>query len=146
MVRTLSVGCSGADVAAVQDALNQIGANAALPEQQTSLPLLVPDGAFGNKTYIRVKDFQAKNGLGQDGIVGPVTLGRLQEVLPAVQAGMTTSRPAGIAGSGAGKTVATQPAAYDAGSLNLSGSKTSGAGSKFSSSGIKSAGSGSKTY
>ena len=38
-------------VAAVQDALNQIGANAALPVQQTPLPLLVPDGAFGNKTY-----------------------------------------------------------------------------------------------
>src|SRR5262245_6722081 len=101
MSRTLCVGCHGADVAAVQDALNQIGSNAALPDQQTSLPLLVPDGAYGNKTYIRVKDFQAKNALTQDGIVGPLTLGRLQSVLPAVRAGMATSRPAGLVGSGA---------------------------------------------
>ena len=147
MSRTLCVGCSGADVAAVQDALNQIGANAALPDQQTSLPLLVPDGAFGNKTYIRVKDFQAKNGLTQDGIVGPMTLGRLQEVLPAVQVGMTTSRPAGFvsggagggggggAGTGGGTKTIKFPAAYDAGTL--SSSKTSGWGSKTSGSGGK---------
>src|SRR4029453_8731857 len=96
MSRTVWVGCSGADVAAVQDALNQIGANAALPDQQTTLALLVPDGAFGNKTYLRVKDFQHTNGLVADGIVGPATLGRLQELLPAVQAGMSTSRPTGL--------------------------------------------------
>ena len=104
MSRTLWVGCWGADVAAMQDALNQIGANAALPEQQTALPLLVPDGAFGNKTFIRVKDFQSKNGLVPDGIAGPATMGRLQELLPAVHAGMSpvsTSRPAGgVAGGG----------------------------------------------
>jgi peptidoglycan hydrolase-like protein with peptidoglycan-binding domain len=149
MSRTLCVGCSGADVAAVQDALNQIGSNAALPEQQTSLTLLVPDGAFGNKTYIRVKDFQAKNGLAQDGIVGPVTLGRLQEVLPGVQAGMTMSRPAGGftggggagggsgagggggagSGGGGGKTIKF-PAAYDAGALSSGKTSGSGAGGK----------------
>jgi peptidoglycan hydrolase-like protein with peptidoglycan-binding domain len=145
MSRTLCVGCSGGDVAAVQDALNQIGANAALPEQQTSLTLLVADGAFGNKTYIRVKDFQAKNGLTQDGIVGPVTLGRLQELLPAVQAGMATSRPAG--GTGAAYLPhPSYPAVHDPDPLHLWGGKTSGAGSKTSSSGIKSSGSGSKTY
>ena len=38
MSRTLWVGCRGGDVAAVQDALNQIGANAALQGQQTALP------------------------------------------------------------------------------------------------------------
>ena len=159
MSRTLCVGCSGGDVAAAQDALNQVGANAALPEQQTSLPLLVPDGAFGNKTYIRVKDFQAKNGLVQDGIIGPLTLGRLQEVLPAVQAGMATSRPAGLVGGGGGtyavhdpnplgwgKPLPPHPAIHDPDPLHLWGSKTSDPGSKISSSGSKTSGSGSKTY
>jgi hypothetical protein len=98
MSRTLWVGCKGADVAAVQDALNQIGANGALPDQQTTLPLLAPDGIFGSKTFIRVKDFQNMNGLAADGVVGPVTLGRLEELLPALQAGMETSRPAGFVG------------------------------------------------
>jgi|SRR6185312_144402 len=152
MSRTLCVGCSGGDVAAVQDALNQIGANAALPEQLTSLPLLVPDGAFGGKTFIRVKDFQYRNGLVQDGIVGPVTLGRLQEILPAVQAGMSTSRPTGgiagggggagggagggggAAGGGSAKSL-NYPAAYAANPL--SGSKTTGSGTKTSGSGVK---------
>jgi peptidoglycan hydrolase-like protein with peptidoglycan-binding domain len=142
MSRTLWVGCSGGDVAAVQDALNQIGANAALPEQQTALPLLVPDGAFGNKTYIRVKDFQSKNGLVEDGIVGPATLGRLQDLLPAVHPGMSTSRPAGgVAGGGGnvktsplvhdpnplggGKTLKSHPAIHDPDPFHVSGSKTS---------------------
>ena len=142
MSRTLWVGCSGGDVAAVQDALNQIGANAALPEQQTALPLLVPDGAFGNKTFIRIKDFQGKNGLVEDGIVGPATLGRLQDLLPAVHPGMSTSRPAGgLAGGGGsiktsspvkdpnqlggGKTIKSYPAVHDPDPFKFSGSKTS---------------------
>jgi peptidoglycan hydrolase-like protein with peptidoglycan-binding domain len=134
MSRTLRVGCRGADVAAVQDALNQIGANAAIPEQQTSIPLLVPDGVFGNKTYIRVKDFQHMNGLVQDGVVGPATLARLQDVVPAVQAGMSTSRPAGLAGGG-GKSLPPHPAIHPP-PLNL-GSKESDSGIKTSGSGIK---------
>ena len=155
MSRTLSVGCWGADVAAVQDALNQIGANAALPDQKTALPLLVPDGVFGNKTLIRVKDFQHTNGLGADGIVGPATLGRLGQLLPAVQAGMSTSRPAGgVAGggggvgggsgagggggagggAGGGKT-GKYPATYEPDPLLSSGGKTSSSGSKTSDSG-----------
>lgn len=146
MNRTLWVGCRGADVAAVQDALNQIGANAALPDQQTTLSLLVPDGAFGNKTYLRVKDFQHTNGLAADGIVGPVTLGRLQELLPAVQAGMSTSRPAGLVGDprmqypvhppstslSPGKSSPPFPAIHDPDPL-----KTSSSGSKTFSSGGK---------
>jgi peptidoglycan hydrolase-like protein with peptidoglycan-binding domain len=102
MARTLTVGSLGGDVAALQDALNQVGTNAALPEQRTALPLLVPDGAFGTKTQVRVKDFQNKNGLVGDGIVGPLTLGRLQELADVVQPGMSTSRPAGGVGGGGG--------------------------------------------
>jgi uncharacterized membrane protein YgcG len=142
MNRTLWVGCRGADVAAVQDALNQIGANAALPDQQTTLALLVPDGAFGNKTYLRVKDFQHMNGLAADGVVGPVTLGRLQELLPAVQAGMSTSRPAGLVGDP--RTHPVHPAIHDPDPLHTWGSKSTDSGSKTSSSGSQSS-SGSKT-
>ena len=140
MTRTLWVGCTGADVAAVQDALNQIGANAALPGQQTALPLLVPDGVFGNKTYIRVKDFQHTNGLVEDGVVGPTTLGRVQDLLPAVHPGMSTSRPAGGLAGGGGKTYGSGSKTYD------SASKTSNWGSKTYNSGSKTYNSGSKTF
>ena len=147
MNRTLWVGCRGADVAAVQDALNQIGANAALPDQQTTLALLVPDGAFGNKTYLRVKDFQHTNGLAADGIVGPVTLGRLQELLPAVQAGMSTSRPAGLVGDPRMpyQVHPTFPAIHDPDPLHTGGSKSTSPGSQSSSSGSKTYSSGGKT-
>jgi|SRR5262245_2018425 len=102
MARTLTVGSLGGDVASLQDALNRVGTNAALPEQVTVLPLLVADGAFGTKTHVRVKDFQHKNGLVADGIAGPLTLGRLQELAGVVQPGMSTSRPAGGVGTGGG--------------------------------------------
>jgi peptidoglycan hydrolase-like protein with peptidoglycan-binding domain len=36
------------------------------------------DGAFGPQTSQAVKDFQKKNGLTQDGVVGPVTWAKLQ--------------------------------------------------------------------
>jgi peptidoglycan hydrolase-like protein with peptidoglycan-binding domain len=148
MSRTLRVGCRGVDVAAVQDALNQIGANTVLPDQRTILALLVPDGVFGNKTYSRVKDFQQLNALAADGVVGPVTLARLQELLPAVQDGMSTSRPAGLvndpAPSGGSKSLPPYPAIHP-NPFSTGGIKSTDSGSKTSSLGSPSSSSGSKT-
>jgi len=47
------------------------------------------DGIFGNLTYQAVREFQRKNGLKVDGIVGPETLAALG--LPTGQAAQTTS-------------------------------------------------------
>jgi peptidoglycan hydrolase-like protein with peptidoglycan-binding domain len=57
----LKLGSSGATVVALQKVL---GLNA--------------DGAFGPKTEIAVKEWQAKNGLVADGIAGPSTLAKMQ--------------------------------------------------------------------
>jgi len=62
-LRNLSVGTSGPDVKAVQDALNTWGAD----------PALNPDGQFGRHTLEAVQDFQRKHGLKDDGVVGRKT-------------------------------------------------------------------------
>ena len=59
--RTLSVGMSGDDVAAMQAAMG----------------ISPADGIFGRGTKRAVKQWQAANGLAADGIVGPATLGKL---------------------------------------------------------------------
>jgi peptidoglycan hydrolase-like protein with peptidoglycan-binding domain len=49
----------GPDVSRVQEALSQKGYS------------LTPDGVYGPKTETYVKDFQQKNGMHVDGVVGP---------------------------------------------------------------------------
>ena len=44
---------------------------------QTLLGSLAIDGSFGDKTLAAVKDFQKKNNIGVDGIVGAITWGKL---------------------------------------------------------------------
>lgn len=61
--RTLKVGCSGADVTALQNKLNYLGYNCGNP-----------DGKFGNGTKNVVISFQKTYGLTPDGIVGNNTL------------------------------------------------------------------------
>jgi hypothetical protein len=69
--RTLSVGASGQDVRALQDALNfQI---------RRGTPLSV-DGVFGPKTEARVREFQRVTNLKVDGVAGPLTQAQLFEV------------------------------------------------------------------
>jgi hypothetical protein len=75
MGRLISQGTQGADVRAIQDVLNF--------HIRRFQPLVV-DGVFGPKTHARVVEFQKANGLTPDGLVGPITLGKLleEEVTP----------------------------------------------------------------
>lgn len=62
---TISYGSSGSDVKKLQETLNNYGYKLAV------------DGQFGSKTQAAVKDYQKKNGLQVDGIVGKNTWGSL---------------------------------------------------------------------
>lgn len=62
---TVQYGSSGGDVKKLQEALNKKGYN------------LDVDGQFGSKTQSAVRDYQKKNGLAVDGIVGKNTWGKL---------------------------------------------------------------------
>ena len=67
---TISYGSSGDDVKKLQQALNSYGYS------------LSVDGQFGSKTQAAVKDYQKKNGLSVDGIVGEKTWGVLIKKVP----------------------------------------------------------------
>lgn len=67
---TISYGSSGEDVKKLQQALNDCGYS------------LEVDGQFGSKTQAAVKDYQKKNGLSVDGIVGQKTWGSLNGKKP----------------------------------------------------------------
>ena len=68
----LSIGSSGPQVRELQGFLNLL---------PTSLPRLATDGQFGLKTRGRVQEFQRSNHLSPDGIVGPLTMNAITEVL-----------------------------------------------------------------
>jgi len=70
MPRTLRAGDVGAEVRALQDVLNF---------HIRRLAPLVVDGKFGPKTKARVIDFKRSNGLGDDGVAGPLTNNKLFE-------------------------------------------------------------------
>ena len=79
--RELNFGSRGSEVRGVQRHLRARGYN------------LAEDGIYGRKTQIAVKDFQRKNGLPSDGIVGPRTSAALRA---SIQGG---SRAAGRSSS-----------------------------------------------
>jgi len=60
----LRMGSSGADVVALQNALNR----ALVPS-----PKLTADGIFGNRTATAVRAFQTQRRIASDGVVGPIT-------------------------------------------------------------------------
>lgn len=68
----LQIGSRGSEVTKLQGNLNRL-----LPQE---FPQLSTDGAFGPKTKDRVIKFQSKNGLRPDGIAGPKTLARIQQL------------------------------------------------------------------
>lgn len=68
----LKRGMTGPVVASLQQNLEDLG-----------YELGTVDGAFGGKTEAAVKDFQAKKGLGADGVVGPKTLQAIDAALKA---------------------------------------------------------------
>ena len=68
--RNLSRGMSGEDVKALQEKLKTLG-----------YLTVAPDGSFGNYTYNAVIAFQKDHKIGQDGIVGPVTMAALDSSL-----------------------------------------------------------------
>jgi peptidoglycan hydrolase-like protein with peptidoglycan-binding domain len=75
LVNQVQIGSQGAQVMMVQDSMNRFQNVDASSGQ--SFPLLAIDGQFGPKTHARVKEFQAKNSLVPDGIVGPRTRGAM---------------------------------------------------------------------
>lgn len=72
--RMLRVGDEGDDVAALQDMLTDLGYDLG----KTGPKKDGVDGDFGAKTDAAVRDFQRKNGLNADGIVGPKTYAALR--------------------------------------------------------------------
>ena len=70
---TIRKGSTGEDVVYCQQILIKMGYN---------LGASGADGKFGAKTQAAVKEFQAKNGLGVDGVVGPMTWEALEKADP----------------------------------------------------------------
>jgi Putative peptidoglycan binding domain len=82
LVSQVQIGSQGSQVMIVQDSMNRLQ-NVRPDSPFASLPLAV-DGQFGPKTHARVKEFQSKNSLTPDGVVGPKTRGVLKSQAQAV--------------------------------------------------------------
>lgn len=75
---TIKYGSRGSDVSNLQSTLNNLGYN------------LSVDGIFGSKTQAAVRDYQSKNGLSADGIVGNQTWGKLSGGSSSGESAQTT--------------------------------------------------------
>lgn len=92
MDRLLYMGCTpGNDVVLLQADLNTVRNHVG---QGSAYEPLVTDGIFGAKSYNRVAEFQRINRLSADGIAGPQTKGKLQELLLS-QPGSQVQQPGG---------------------------------------------------
>lgn len=74
----LDIGSVGEDVVKIQEQLNRITENYPL------IPKIAVDGIFGERTQNAVRVFQSVFGLAQDGIVGPRTWYKIQEIFVGV--------------------------------------------------------------
>ena len=98
MDRLLYLGCTpGSDVVMLQADLNAVRNHVG---QGSAYEPLVIDGIFGAKTHNRVSEFQRINRLTADGIAGPITKGKLHELLLS-QPGLQTQQPGGGIAPGA---------------------------------------------
>jgi peptidoglycan hydrolase-like protein with peptidoglycan-binding domain len=70
--RNLHVGMIGEDVQEHQALLNALGVTDS-PLAQSNLGEIEADGSFGSRTQMRVKEFQSRNNLTADGVIGPQT-------------------------------------------------------------------------
>ncbi len=84
--RVLSLGSTGADVAAWQNSLNQW-----LKVTAPTQTLLTADGSFGASTQIATEQLQTAQGLTPDGIVGASTRLALRRALTGTKPASTTS-------------------------------------------------------
>lgn len=76
--RPLDIGSMGENVVKIQEQLNRISDNYPL------IPKISVDGMFGEQTQNAVRVFQSVFGLNQDGIVGPLTWYKIQEIFVGV--------------------------------------------------------------
>lgn len=81
----LRIGSSGADVLAIQDAINIVNI------ESPSIPILVEDGIFGENTRNAVIQFQRLYNLDADGIVGQLTWNKLFEIAYSITNGNSVS-------------------------------------------------------
>ncbi|MDD3338931.1 MAG: peptidoglycan-binding protein [Lachnospiraceae bacterium] len=79
----LKKGSTGTAVSELQKKMNILGYG------------LTVDGSFGDATDAAVRNFQSKNGLAVDGIVGSSTMAKLDEKVAAAQAGQWIQAPDG---------------------------------------------------
>lgn len=92
MDRLLYIGCApGNDVVMLQADLNAVRNHVG---QGSAYEPLVTDGIFGAKSHNRVSEFQRINYLTADGVAGPQTKGKLQELLLS-QPGLQTQQSGG---------------------------------------------------
>lgn len=118
MERLLYIGCApGSDVVMLQADLNAVRNHVG---QGSAYEPLVTDGIFGAKSHNRVSEFQRINRLTADGIAGPQTKGKLQELLLS-QPGLQAQQPGGGVSPGAaqGSSDVSKPVPATAGEQNF---------------------------
>ena len=95
MTRQLSMGLSGEDVKQLQNALNTI-AQFKQPKFDTANALLKTDGIFGVRTKARVVEFQSRNNIVNDGIVGAITMNLINLAMDVIKKLPAPPPPVGI--------------------------------------------------
>lgn len=78
---SMAIGETGEAVETLQQALVDLGFPMPLSTRKTGFP----DGIYGKETSATVRAFQTQQKLSTDGIAGPETLGRLDQILLVIE-------------------------------------------------------------